>query len=426
MTDLLNAPRSAIDIISLGITIAHGLMDYYAAFRNQDTDIAKTTRKLSDLLALFKELHLQIEQHRKKKDKRTILATIESPMKDCEDIIEELKGELAKFRREPTHDVLARLRTTSQRLAYPFRRSTLQKFDEDITEILRRLSVGMNIVLYRDAARLQNGMDEVKALLRSMQAAQVSSDIKNWLEAPDAMINFNEAAAKRHHNTGLWFVQSQIFETWKQSRCSFLWLVGFAGCGKSILCSTAIQHTIQQRTSRGTAIAFFFFTFNDQRKQDASSMLRTLILQLSGQLSKGNTILAKLQRSCHGMAPSNQALKDCLRHILRQFEATFIIVDGLDEIPGDKRRGDVLQALAELRSWSDLSLRIMISSRDEVDIRNGLCARSTEIIRMQNSSVDSDIANFISESLRCDYRLLHWERHSDRIKNVLTKGAQGM
>lgn len=426
MSDLLNAPRSALDVLLLGIKITHELMDYYKAVREQDAEIAKTTKKLSDLLSLLSELRLQIEQHRQRKNRGNILATIESSTKDCEEIIEELKEELTKFRRMPQHSTRTKLLTTIRRGAYPIRRSTLQKLDEDINEILRRLSFGTNIVLHSDVAGLQNAMDDVKALLQSMGAAQVSSDIRHWLEAPDAMINFNEAADKRHRNTGLWFVESQEFENWKQNDFSLLWLVGFAGCGKSILCSTAIQHTIQQRTSRGAALAFFFFTFNDDRKQSASSMLRTLILQLSGQLSQGNAILSKLQKSCHSMAPSNQALKDCLRHILRQFQATFIFLDGLDESPRDKHRGDVLQALAELRSWSEPSLHIMVSSRDEVDIRDSLRDCSTEIIRMRNSSIDSDIAAFISENLRSNSRLRKWEQHSNRISTVLTKGAQGM
>lgn len=45
---------------------------------------------------------------------------------------------------------------------------------------------------------------------------------------------------------------------------------------------------------------------------------------------------------------------------------------------------------------------------------------------MRNSSIDSDIAAFIFESLRDNFRLRKWERHFHRIQSVLTKGAQGV
>ncbi len=56
-----------------------------------------------------------------------------------------------------------------------------------------------------------------------------------------------------------------------------MWLNGFAGSGKSVLCSTAIQFALRHRRSDpNVGIAFFYFTFNDESKQDVSAMLRAL------------------------------------------------------------------------------------------------------------------------------------------------------
>ena len=49
-----------------------------------------------------------------------------------------------------------------------------------------------------------------------------------------------------------------------------MWLNGFAGSGKSVLCSTAIQFALRYRKSDPkVGIAFFYFTFNDESKQEA-------------------------------------------------------------------------------------------------------------------------------------------------------------
>jgi hypothetical protein len=48
------------------------------------------------------------------------------------------------------------------------------------------------------------------------------------------------------------------------NRKSFLWLYGIAGCGKTILTSTAIEDAIGYcQSNTGSAIAYFYFDFND-------------------------------------------------------------------------------------------------------------------------------------------------------------------
>lgn len=90
-------------------------------------------------------------------------------------------------------------------------------------------------------------------------------------------------------------IKSQHFTNWLAQRNSFLWINGFAGCGKSILCSTAVQHTFREKhREQGIGIAFFCFTFNDESKQDALAILRALLLQLSGQVRGGGRHLEQL------------------------------------------------------------------------------------------------------------------------------------
>ncbi|KAH8688294.1 ankyrin repeat-containing domain protein, partial [Ilyonectria robusta] len=426
MADPLSVAGSAVGVISLGITVAQGLFDYYAAFQDQKSDVAHTTKKLSRLLELLESLR-QLERPQSQADDRVILAKMESCMEDCKELIGDLEAELNKFNQAPHQGTMAGLRAAGRRIAYPFRQSTLQKLDEDVDDFVSCLSLAMQLLQQSDICRVRDDIEDTKALLDLARATQVSSGIREWLKAPDATIGFNEAVKKKHPGTGLWFVKGPDFTAWLEKPGSFLWLVGFAGCGKSVLCSTAIQFAFRHRRANiRIGIAFFFFTFNDKSKQDASAMLRALVLQLSSQLDDNHTFLSRLHDSYRNASPPDLALMDCLHQLVRAFEDVYIVLDALDESPRDKHREAMLQCLAELRAWSEPGLHLIVSSRDEVDIREELGALPEETIKMKNDSVNRDIASFISEHLRNNRRLRKWDEHHARIETALTKRAQGV
>ncbi|GKT50747.1 vegetative incompatibility protein HET-E-1 [Colletotrichum spaethianum] len=427
MSDPLSIIGSVVGIASLGITVAQGLIDYYQAFQGQAGDSAHTTKKLSRLLELLESLRQQIERRQFHEEDKVLLSSMRSSMEDCKELIGELQEQLEKLQPAPGQVSLQSLRKVSRRLAYPFRQSTLHKLDEDVDEFIGCLSLTMEIMQQSDISRLQDEIDETKALLDLVRTTQISSGVRDWLNAPDAAINFNEAAKKRHPGTGLWFVESVDFSLWLRKPRSFLWLVGFAGCGKSVLCSTAIQHAFRhRRASQTIGIAFFFFTFNDERKQDASAMLRALILQLSGQLEDRQPFLSQLHDKYRNASPPDHALTNCLLQLVRAFKDAYIILDALDESPKGKHRETLLEVLTELRGWAEPGLHVMVTSRDEVDIRDELCAEADEMIRMKNEYIDSDIASFISQHLLNSRRLRKWEDHRTRIEDELTKRAQGV
>ena len=95
-------------------------------------------------------------------------------------------------------------------------------------------------------------------------------------------------------------------------------------------------------------------------------MLRALILQLSSQLDDHHSLLSRLHDSHRGAAPPVPALMDCLRQLIRAFEHVYVILDALDESPRHRHREILLQAVVDLRNWSEpgsiSSLRAATSS----------------------------------------------------------------
>jgi ankyrin repeat domain-containing protein 50 len=429
--DPLSVAGSAAGIISIGIKATQYLVDYYSAYKIQKSDVAHTIKRLEHLLGVLETLRNQLANRKFRADEQDLRKNVEDSIQNCEECTHELQDEAVKFKDNSEDGIRATARTAARRVAYPFRQSTLQKLEEDVDETISHLSLALQGLQVADIGNIRNDVEDTRALLDLIRASQISTAIREWLKAPDAAINYNEACKKRHPGTGLWFVKGSPFSAWLTKPNSFLWLNGFAGCGKSVLCSTAIQHAFRHRRSKPhVGIAFFFFTFNDDAKQDSSAMLRALVLQLSGQLNDNHGILSRLHDNYRNAMPPDQALLDCLHQLVRAFSDTYIILDALDESPRDKGRTDVLQALVDLRAWSEPGLHLLVTSRDEPDIRDmlhdELGALRDETIPLKNDSVDSDITSFISGSLKNDRRLRKWEKYHGQIGKALTEHANGV
>lgn len=427
--DGLSIAAAVAGLLSLGIQVTQSLIDFYSTFKHQKTDIAHTVKKLESLASVLVILQNHLTDRTFLADEQDLRKNIERSIQDCDECIHELQNEYAKLKDNGAGGIQA-ARTSARRLAYPFRQSTLQTLDESIEEVVSHISLALQILKQKDIYKVQNDIADSKALLELVKASQISMGIRQWLRAPDTATNYYEACNKRHSRTGLWLINGSSFSTWLIRPNSLLWLNGFAGCGKSVLCSTAIQHVFRYRRSNPRiGIAFFFFTFNDSAKQDVSGMLRTLVLQLSSQLNDSGELLS-LHNNYPNDIPPYQALLGCLSRLLRAFDDTYILIDALDESPRDTHRKDMLQTLADLRTQSEPGLHLLVTSRDEPDIREVLIEEigilPNEIISMKNDAVDSDIKAFISGSLKSDRRLRKWGKYHDQIREALTEKAHGV
>lgn len=429
--DGLSVAASVAGIISLGIQVTQSLTDYYEAYKGQKSEIANTAEKLKNLLHVFESLRGELTDRQFQADEKGLLETIEGSIEICEENIHELQAKIEKFKNSSGN----RIQTTTRQLAYPFRQSTLRKLDADVDEIVSNLSLALAVLHQKDIGNVQDDIEDAKAVLDLVRTTQISSTILDWLKAPDATTDYNDACRLKHPRTGLWFVKGSQFSTWLVKANSFLWLNGFAGCGKSVLCSTAVHYTLRHRRSNPhIGIAFFFFTFSDNSKQNASAMLRSLALRLSSQLNDNHARLSRLHDRYRNATPPDQDLEDCLHQLVQAFEHVYIILDALDESPrnlyGKNIRQSVLETLATIRKWSEPGLHLLVTSREETDIRDALhddlYTSPDEIVSMKNASVDSDIASFISGRLKDSRELRKWANYHGQIESTLAERAKGV
>jgi len=160
------------------------------------------------------------------------------------------------------------------------------------------------------------------------------------------------------------------------------------------------------------------------------AMLRALVLQLSSQLNDNHALLSRLYDCYRNATPPDQDLEDCMHQLVRAFEHVYIILDALDESPRNKHRWGVLKTLVIIREWSEPGLHLLVTSRDETDIRDvlrdELYASLDEIVSMKNDSVRSDIASFVSCYLKDSRGLQRWGKYHDQIEKALTERANGV
>lgn len=189
------------------------------------------------------------------------------------------------------------------------------------------------------------------------------------------------------------------------------------------MCSTAIQHVFRKLNPR-VGIAFFYFTFNDESKKDAHSMVRALLFQLLGQCGQQQD----LDRLKDQHKDSRPPLPDLVEHLHRMsshFDHVYIFLDALDESPKSGLRDLVLDTIETLRNWNDSGLHLLVTSRDEPDIRSALQPSPNEDLLMKDPGIDQDIKNYVSARLK-EQRFKRWKDFRDDIQTSLAERAEGV
>jgi hypothetical protein len=181
----------------------------------------------------------------------------------------------------------------------------------------------------------------------------------------------------------------------------------------------------------------FFFDFKDAGKQDARAFLSSALVQLSSQsVSLFNILLEFYSSHQRGsQRPSESALLQCLEKMLQVPKVPlYLIIDALDECPDTSgmhsSREKVLELVEKLVGLHFPNLRLCITSRPEIDIRNVLEPLTSPSTRMSLHDEDGQkkaIANYISSVVYSDKKIMRWpEQDKELVTKTLSDRADGM
>ncbi len=184
-------------------------------------------------------------------------------------------------------------------------------------------------------------------------------------------------------------------------------------------------------------MAYYYFDFRDDKKQDCYGLLSSLILQLSFESDPCCDILSKLYSDNNrARKPTLIALKKCMKDMLSQpgQGPIYLIVDGLDECSNSSGtptpRGEVLELIKELVGLELPDVHLCVASRPEIDIQNVLESLNTLQISLNDESgQEADIIAYIKSVVKLNSVLENqgWTEEDEiLVINTLSQKANGM
>jgi hypothetical protein len=150
-----------------------------------------------------------------------------------------------------------------------------------------------------------------------------------------------------------------------------------AGTGKSTIAHTVARDYFEQ----GRLAASFFFSRGGGDAGNASKFVTTIAIQLAVHIPPVERHIWDAITACSIIA--SQSLADQWRQLVLRpllklegndtYPSYVMIIDALDECEDENDIRLILRLLAEARSLKKVRLRVLITSRPEVPIRNGFC-----------------------------------------------------
>ncbi|KAF7972857.1 hypothetical protein HWV62_16892 [Athelia sp. TMB] len=179
------------------------------------------------------------------------------------------------------------------------------------------------------------------------------------------------------------------------------WISCMAAWRASSVIENIVEFCEQKPTSRGYAYFFFDGTRAQTETLTYESLLRSVISQLSDRCGDNiPNVLLELYNKCDGghRQPTETQLEDTLARILGTFGSTYIIIDSLDECA---EKADLLRWIESMTSQNPRNLHLMLTSRPEADIEQGLASlRHLKKVTVGDGSTEDDIAAYLDARLK--------------------------
>ena len=184
------------------------------------------------------------------------------------------------------------------------------------------------------------------------------------------------------------------------------------------------------------SLAFFYCDFRDDRKKELRGLLSSFLVQLYHQSDSYFNILSKFysEHDKGSRPPSDDALAGCLKNLLNipGLAPVFLIVDALDEFPSPSvvrsPRAEVLSFIEELVKAQIQNLRMCVTSRTELDIKDVLDPLVSRAVSLHDEGGQNrDIEDYIKSVINTRPKKGRWkEEHKELAIDVLIKKANGM
>ena len=230
-----------------------------------------------------------------------------------------------------------------------------------------------------EARKMRQDLDSWKAqslaqLAQSQreQAARQVQGLVAWLRLDDsdqlALVHSLTEVGTNHPGTVDWVLKKSQMAAWLRPRAEsrFLWLQGGPGTGKSVILAQLVRFLC---SSNKSIVVHHFCSFTHGSSTQYDQIVKALLLQL---VRGDGDLVNYIYDEYVGSKPATISLLEKLLEVAIEalssssgslgYEAIHILVDGLEECPGDKQIR--LVRLLERLVSAGPSCKVLISSRD--------------------------------------------------------------
>ncbi|KUJ07177.1 uncharacterized protein LY89DRAFT_370709 [Mollisia scopiformis] len=234
----------------------------------------------------------------------------------------------------------------------------------------------------------------------------------------------------RHKGTGIWLPQHPEYIKWESNpKSAVLCCHGIPGCGKSVLASTIIDSTEDNKRA-----IFYYCDYADKRTLFPSNVFGTLARQiLERQETLPEPLAPTIERAEHDgdrLTDHSEAFRLLVQCIEIATHPLCIVLDGLDECTEHSQK-IICDGLQHLLHLDNLKLKVFITARAELEsslkLRPSISSLS---ISISSATIALDIGSYVRASTR--HRISNGSlvmqdpSLEELIVDKLVNGAKGM
>ncbi|KAG5751994.1 hypothetical protein H9Q70_005388 [Fusarium xylarioides] len=252
-----------------------------------------------------------------------------------------------------------------------------------------------------------------------------------WMSTSPFSIHHETVSESRTPNFGQWLLQHEAYRNWcESSSSSSLWIHGITGSGKTNLFSVIVDslRTTWASQPESTPFAYFYCleSESEPERSSADGILRSILRQLAITETQSDvrdffhSDFQRRSRSARlqGMDLPKLSRKECVDRIIQvaNEDPITILLDGVEQVE-DESCDTLLQSLSDIMSRSENVVKVLVTSRNSLDILSSLSTAKEIIVTADH--VHDDMAQFITQ--RIDDAKLISGRLSPNNRSCLTK-----
>ncbi|KAH7372281.1 hypothetical protein BKA66DRAFT_551263 [Pyrenochaeta sp. MPI-SDFR-AT-0127] len=311
----------------------------------------------------------------------------------------------------------------------PFRRE-FELYMEMFRKHCKRVEREADLAHKIESARNREVQKATQALQLRSAKLQKRHEILTALPVVDYASMHAKLSALRHPGTNIWFQSTSQYVLWYNSQASdCLCYYGIPGSGKSVLCSTIVDDLMSRSTDPSTLVFYYYCDFADSASLSPNYLVASIIKQILERMP-----LDRFSDSFDGphsgskMMPNFVACLEYLLDILKDFDKSYLIVDGLDQFATDDQ-SIVLEMIDTLLQDKSIVVKIFVTSRrEEYLIKRSL--KKYTAVYSSKETIGADVRLFVEERIKLISEKQNPLLEDDRLKRdvvaALLAGADEM